>query len=230
MTQGCAVRLENVSKAFARGKEQVIALEGINLQIKSGEFVALMGASGSGKSTLLNLIAGLDAPSRGEIFLNDQQISGWKDNQLTQFRRNQIGFIFQFFNLLPTLTAEENAALPLLMAGKGKAAWQQQVDQWFKRLGLLDRKSHYPSELSGGQMQRVAIVRALVHQPSLILADEPTGNLDSKTGEEVLFVLKEIAEDLGVTLVIVTHDPKVAAYGHRVITLKDGQILELAGR
>lgn len=229
-TQGCEVRLHRVSKTYTRGKQQVTALDRVNLTVPRGEFLAIMGASGCGKSTLLNLVAGLDQPSEGEIFLNGECISGWKDNQLTLFRRREIGFVFQFFNLIPTLTAEENAALPLMMAGQPRSVWQSQVRDWLKRLGLENRRNHYPSELSGGQMQRVAIVRALINQPSLILADEPTGNLDSKTGEEVLYVLKGISEDIGVTLLMVTHDPKVAAYGHSLITMKDGQILDIPAR
>ncbi|MHB1652959.1 MAG: ABC transporter ATP-binding protein [Desulfitobacteriaceae bacterium] len=229
-TRGCRVKLEHVSKKYIRGKEQVIALDNVSLSVPAGEFLAVMGASGCGKSTLLNLVAGLDKPSQGEILLNGQAISGWNDNQLTLFRRREIGFVFQLFNLIPTLSAEENAALPLLMAGQPRSVWQSQVSDWLKRVGLENRRNHYPSELSGGQMQRVAIVRALINQPSLILADEPTGNLDSKTGEEVLFILKGMTEDLGVTVIMVTHDPKVAAYGSALITMKDGQILDLAAR
>lgn len=226
-TWRCPVFLKQVSKTYMRGNEQICALNGVNLEVEAGEFLAVMGASGCGKSTLLNLIAGLDMPNSGEIFLNGQNISAWKDSELTLFRREEIGFVFQFFNLLPTLTAEENAALPLLMEGHPRSFWQPQVNAWLKRVGLENRRSHYPEELSGGQMQRVAIIRALIKQPSLLLADEPTGNLDSKTGEEVLYILKDINEELGVTLIMVTHDPKVAAYGHRCITMKDGQILDV---
>lgn len=230
MEKGCAVKLEGVSKLYLRGKEEVKALNNVNLNIKPGEFLAIMGASGSGKSTLLNLIAGLDTPSTGKVYLNDKAISEWNDNEMTLFRRRKIGFVFQLFNLIPTLTAEENAALPLLMAGQKRSVWKPQVAGWLKRMGLENRHNHYPAELSGGQMQRVAIIRALINRPSLILADEPTGNLDSKTGEEVLFILKGISEDLGVTLMMVTHDPKVAAYGHTLITMKDGQILDRVER
>lgn len=229
-TKGCKVRLDQVSKQYTQGKEQVIALDKVSLDVKSGEFLAVMGASGSGKSTLLNLVAGLDKPSQGDIFLNDRAISGWKDNQLTLFRRREIGFVFQFFNLIPTLNTEENAALPLLMADQPRSVWQPKVSNWLKRVGLESHRKHYPSELSGGQMQRIAIVRALIHHPALILADEPTGNLDSKTGDQMLFILKEITEDLGVTVIMVTHDPMVAAYGHALITLKDGRILDSAAR
>ena len=229
-TRGCEVRLDHVSKQYTQGEEQVVALDKVILEVKAGEFLTVMGASGSGKSTLLNLVAGLDKPSQGEIFLNSQAISSWKDNQLTLFRRQEIGFVFQLFNLIPTLSAEENAALPLLMAGQPRLVWQPQVRDWLKRVGLESRRKHYPAELSGGQMQRIAIIRALIHQPSLILADEPTGNLDSKTGDQMLFILKEITEDLGVTVIMVTHDPMVAAYGHALITLKDGRILDSAAR
>ncbi|HWQ42709.1 MAG TPA: ABC transporter ATP-binding protein [Desulfosporosinus sp.] len=228
--RGCEVRLDQVGKQYTQGKEQIAALDKVSLKVKAGDFLAVMGASGSGKSTLLNLVAGLDKPSQGDIFLNGRTISGWKDNQLTLFRRKQIGFVFQLFNLLPTLNAEENAALPLLMAGEPRSVWQPQVSDWLKRVGLESRRKHYPAELSGGQMQRIAIIRALIHQPSLILADEPTGNLDSKTGDQMLFILKGITEDLGVTVIMVTHDPMVAAYGHALITLKDGRILDSAAR
>ncbi len=228
--RGCEVRLDQIRKQYTQGKEQLVALNNVSLKVKAGEFLAVMGASGSGKSTLLNLVAGLDKPSQGDIFLNGQSISSWKDNQLTLFRRREIGFIFQLFNLIPTLSAEENAALPLLMAGQPRSAWKPQVNAWLKQVGLENRRNHYPAELSGGQMQRIAIIRALIHKPSLILADEPTGDLDSKTGEKMLFKLKEITEDLGVTVIMVTHDPMVAAYGHALITMKDGRILDSAAR
>lgn len=227
---GCEVRLDQVSKEYTQGSEGITALDQVSLEVKSGEFLAIMGASGSGKSTLLNLVAGLDKPSQGEISLNGQAISRWTDNQLTLFRRRELGFIFQLFNLIPTLSAEENAALPLLMAGRPRLVWQPQVSRWLKRVGLESRRKNYPAELSGGQMQRIAIIRALIHRPSLILADEPTGNLDSKTGDEMLFILKEITEDLGVTLMMVTHNPMVAAYGHTLVTLKDGRILDSTAR
>jgi len=230
LDMGCEVRLDQVSKQYTQGKEQVAALEKVSIDVKAGEFLAIMGASGSGKSTLLNLVAGLDKPSQGDIYLNGRAISGWKDNQLTLFRRREIGFVFQLFNLIPTLSAEENAALPLLMAGESRSVWQPKVGDWLKRVGLESRRKHYPAELSGGQMQRLAIVRALIHHPSLILVDEPTGNLDSKTGDQMLFILKEITEDLGVTVIMVTHDPMVAAYGHTLITLKDGRIVDSAAR
>ena len=230
LTRGCEVRLNQVSKQYPQGKEQVTALDKVTLDVKAGEFLTVMGASGSGKSTLLNLVAGLDKPTQGDIFLNGQAILDWKDSQLTLFRRQKIGFVFQLFNLLPTLSAEENAALPLLMAGEPRSVWQPKVGDWMKRVGLESRSKHYPAELSGGQMQRIAIVRALIHHPSLILADEPTGNLDSKTGDQMLFILKEITEDLGVTVIMVTHDPMVAAYGRALITLKDGRILDSVAR
>ena len=227
---GCEVRLDRVSKEYTQGSEGITALDRVSLAVKSGEFLAIMGASGSGKSTLLNLVAGLDKPSQGEISLNGQAISRWTDNQLTLFRRRELGFIFQLFNLIPTLSAEENAALPLLMAGQPRSDWQLQVSRWLKRVGLESRRKNYPAELSGGQMQRIAIIRALIHRPSLILADEPTGNLDSRTGDEMLFILKEITEDLRVTLIMVTHNPMVAAYGHTLVTLKDGRILDSTAR
>ncbi|NJD02419.1 MAG: ABC transporter ATP-binding protein [Ruminiclostridium sp.] len=230
VTQGCSVRFKEVSKIYIMGNEQVHALNRVNLSVEPGEFITIVGASGSGKSTLLHLAAGLDKPSEGKISLDNKPVSDWKDNELTVFRKEKIGIIFQFFNLLPTLTAEENAALPLLMMRKPKSFWKPEVDKWMDRVGLSGRKKHYPSELSGGQMQRVAIIRALITQPMLILADEPTGNLDSKTGEEILDFIKNISEETNTTIMLITHDSKVAAYGSRVVTMKDGQILDIAGR
>lgn len=227
--QGCGIQLERVSKLYRRGKEEVRALDEVDLKVSAGDFLSIMGASGSGKSTLLHLVAGLDKPSQGEVYLDGEAVSRWKDDSLTLFRREKVGFIFQFFNLLPTLTAEENAALPLLMKGMPRAEWKPKVDKWLGRVGLADRRSHYPSELSGGQMQRVAIIRAIISEPVLILADEPTGNLDSKSGEEILFLLKGLNEDVGATMLMVTHDPKVAAYANRIITMKDGRILDGRG-
>ncbi|TAK31786.1 MAG: ABC transporter ATP-binding protein [Chloroflexota bacterium] len=220
------IRLDRVDKVYAQGKRQIVALKDISLTIQSGEFVAIMGASGSGKSTLLHLIGGLDLPSSGEVWLGNRCTSKMSDRDLTVLRRREIGLVFQFFNLLPTLTAEENITLPLRLAGVSPASANGRVEELLRLVGLQDRRRHRPEELSGGQMQRVAIARALVANPPLLLADEPTGNLDSRTGEEILLLLKQTVELYGHTIVMVTHDPKAAAYGDRIITLKDGAIVE----
>ena len=185
------IRLENVVKTYRQGSTSVPALAGISLSVAQGEFLAVMGASGSGKSTMLHLIGGLDVPDSGSIAVGGQELSHMSDDQLTIFRRRKIGFIFQFFNLLPTLSAEENVALPLLLDGKSMRDVRPRVEKLLDRVGLGPRRAHKPDELSGGEMQRVAIARALVIEPILLLADEPTGNLDSKTGEEILELIKE---------------------------------------
>jgi putative ABC transport system ATP-binding protein len=224
-----AVELHNVSKFYAQGKTQVKALDNVSLSIPSGRFIAVMGASGSGKSTLLHLVAGLAAPSTGEVRLFGQAISKFNDDQLTLFRRRNIGLIFQNFNLLPTMTAIENVALPLLIDGRQLNAVQPRAVKLLELVGLADRLMHHPDELSGGQQQRVAIARALINEAPLLLADEPTGNLDSKTGEDVLFLLRELVKEHGRTVIMVTHDPKAAAYADHIITLSDGQIIEELG-
>jgi putative ABC transport system ATP-binding protein len=223
------VRVENVVKTYRQGSTSVPALGGLSLDIADGEFLSVMGASGSGKSTLLHLIGGLDVPDSGSISVSGQELSRMSDDELTIFRRRKIGFIFQFFNLLPTLSAEENVALPLLLDGKTMREVRPRIDTLLERVGLAHRKRHKPDELSGGEMQRVAIARALVVEPILLLADEPTGNLDSKTGEEILQLVKETAEQTKQTVVMVTHDARAAAYGERIITLKDGRIVSDVG-
>jgi len=202
----------------------VRALDRVSLEIGEGDFLSIMGASGSGKSTLLHLLGGLDYPTSGEIFMGDQPMSKMSDDQITVFRRRKIGFVFQFFNLLPTLTAEENIALPLLLDGKRLNDVRPRVERMLDLVGLRRRAGHKPDQLSGGEMQRVAIARALVIDPMLLLADEPTGNLDSKTGEDILHLIKRTAEQKNLTVVMVTHDPKAAAYGDRILVLKDGVI------
>ncbi len=219
------VRLDNVVKTYRQGDVPVHALAGISLEVPKGEFLAVMGASGSGKSTMLHLVGGLDLPDSGSIFVGEHELSKMSDDDLTIFRRRKIGFIFQFFNLLPTLSAEENVALPLLLDGKRMRDVQPRVEKLLDRVGLLKRKSHKPDELSGGEMQRVAIARALVIEPILLLADEPTGNLDSKTGEDILQLVKDTAEQVDQTVMMVTHDARAAAYGDRVVTLKDGLVV-----
>ncbi|MFN8373707.1 MAG: ABC transporter ATP-binding protein [Anaerolineae bacterium] len=224
-----AIRLSGASKTFIQGKTLVQALANVSLVIPPGQFVAIMGASGSGKSTLLHLIAGLATPTSGEVALFGQLISALSDDQLTLFRRRHIGLVFQAFNLLATMSALENVCLPLLIDGKPLQTVRPQAEKLLDLVGLSSRQQHRPDELSGGQQQRVAIARALVNEAPLLLADEPTGNLDSKTGEEVLFLMRELVKDHGRTVVMVTHDPKAAAYADRVITLSDGQIVDEIG-
>lgn len=221
-----SVELINVSKVYKQGQEEIKAVNGLSLSIPEGQFMSVMGASGSGKSTLLHLIGGLDQPSSGDIRLAGQSIAQMNDNQLTLFRRKNIGFIFQFFNLLPTLSAEENITLPLLINKENLKEHREYIDRLIDIVGLEHRKNHKPKELSGGQMQRVAIARALVTKPTILLADEPTGNLDSKTGEDILYLIKNLGEEFKVTIAMVTHDPKAAAYAERLITMKDGSILD----
>jgi len=219
------IRLDNVMKTYRQGRTPVPALAGISLDVAQGEFLAVMGASGSGKSTMLHLIGGLDVPDSGSISVGGQELSQMSDDALTIFRRRKIGFVFQFFNLLPTLSAEENVALPLLLDGKSMRDARPKVESLLDRVGLTARRTHKPDELSGGEMQRVAIARALVIDPILLLADEPTGNLDSKTGEEILQLMKGASVEARQTVVMVTHDARAAAYGTRIITLQDGRVV-----
>ena len=219
-----AIQLTNVTKVYQQGKTPVCALDDITLSIAARQFVAIMGASGSGKSTLLHLVAGLARPTSGEITLFDRTISTLKDDDLTRLRRTQIGLIFQSFNLLPTLSALENIALPLLINGASRFVAQQQAAHWLQIVGLSDRAAHHPDELSGGQQQRVAIARALIAHAPLLLADEPTGNLDSHTGDEILQLMHSLVQTHDRTIVMVTHDARAAGYADRVITLKDGKV------
>ncbi len=221
MTQ--ALKTSNLGKQYQMGEVTVDALRSVDLIIKQGEFVAVMGPSGSGKSTLLHLMGGLDTPSCGDIMLGGQRLAHLSDDEITIVRRRQIGFIFQFFNLLPTLNAAENVALPLLIDGKRSEDYEARVDDLLDMVGLADRKHHRPDQLSGGQQQRVAIARAFVTRPKIVLADEPTGNLDSKSGVTVLKMLRETCKDLHATVVMVTHDPRAASFADRVIFLQDGQ-------
>ncbi len=219
------IQVKTVSKKYRQGAREVHALRDISLFIKKGEFLSIMGPSGSGKSTLLNLIGGLDQPSNGEIFIDGKPLHGISDNDLTLIRRKRVGFIFQFFNLLPVLTALENVSLPLLLEGASLSTIKPKAIALLTQVGLGSRVEHRPEQLSGGEMQRVAIARALVTNPAVLLADEPTGNLDSHTSEEIFMLLKSLNEQ-GQTIVMVTHDPKAAAYGSRIITLKDGALAE----
>ncbi|MEV4434123.1 ABC transporter ATP-binding protein [Streptomyces sp. NPDC049555] len=219
-----AARAVGVTKLYGEGEAQVAALRGVSVDITAGEFTAVMGPSGSGKSTLMHSLAGLDTITEGAVYIGDAELSGMSDKELTKLRRGRIGFIFQQFNLLPTLTAEENILLPLKIAGRKPSP------DWFDRVvetvGLGQRLGHRPTELSGGQQQRVACARALVGQPEVIFADEPTGNLDSTSGAEVLKFLQHSVRTLGQTIVMVTHDPVAASYADRVIFLADGRIVD----
>jgi putative ABC transport system ATP-binding protein len=227
------IRVEQLSKVYGGRDNPVYALRDISLTIDGGEFVAVMGPSGSGKSTLLHLIGGLDQPTSGSVWIGDTEIGSLSDGTLSRLRREQIGFIFQFFNLLPTLTARENVALPLLLDRIPRKAALKRADEALDRLGLADRAGHRPSELSGGQQQRVGIARALVIHPLLMLGDEPTGALDTHTGTEVVELLRELSAHAKHTVVLVTHNPRVAAYADRIVYLKDGGIVDderLGGR
>jgi putative ABC transport system ATP-binding protein len=219
------IELKNVSRTYIQGSREIHALRDITLSITTGEFLAVMGPSGSGKSTLLNLIGGLDQPSSGEIFIDKRPLHGISDDELTLIRRRRVGFIFQFFNLLPILTAAENVGLPLLLEGIPFSRIKPKAESLLNKVGLSERTEHRPEQLSGGEMQRVAIARALVTDPAVLLADEPTGNLDSRTSAEIFDLLKGLHRD-GQTIVMVTHDSKAAMFGTRMITLRDGSIAE----
>jgi putative ABC transport system ATP-binding protein len=220
------IRISHLSKAYRRGGQAVPVLLDIHLEVRAGEFVALMGPSGSGKSTLLNLIAGIDQPSSGTIEIGGVDIATLGEGRLADWRAANVGFIFQFYNLLPVLTAFENVELPLLLTRLSAAERRERVAAVLAMVGLDDRADHYPNELSGGQQQRVAIARALVTDPALIVADEPTGDLDRATGEEVLQLMDALVRDLGKTIVMVTHDPKAAARAQRMVHLEKGVLVD----
>ncbi|HSN94038.1 MAG TPA: ABC transporter ATP-binding protein [Anaerolineaceae bacterium] len=220
------IRTENLTKTYVTGGVETKALDNVSIKIEPGEFVAIMGPSGCGKSTLLHMLGGLDRPSSGEVWINDEPISKMRDDDLTRIRRREIGFVFQFFNLIPVLSAVENAALPLRLDGTAKSAAEASAKTWLERFELSDRTLNRPDQLSGGQQQRVAIARALVAEPKLVLADEPTGNLDTHASEEIAGLLRQISRDWKRTVVMVTHDPRLAAYADRIIFLKDGKVLD----
>lgn len=222
------IRIRGLRKTYRRGEQDIPVLEGIDLDVHAGEFVALMGPSGSGKSTLLNLVAGIDKPSAGTIEIAGTDIATLDEGQLADWRAANVGFIFQFYNLLPVLTAAENVELPLLLTNLSARERRERVAQALALVSLADRAAHYPNELSGGQQQRVAIARALVGDPTLIVADEPTGDLDRHTGEEVLSLLEQLVAELGKTIVMVTHDPKAAARAHRLVHLEKGVLVDEA--
>jgi len=216
----------DLHKHYQLGEYQIEALKGVDFKVEPGAFVAIMGPSGSGKSTLLHLLGGLDTATSGEVTLTGQAFSELPDKDMTLTRRRNIGFVFQFFNLLPTLTAEESIQLPILIDGKKPDAYQERVDQLISLVGLNERRGHKPDQLSGGEQQRVAIARALVTQPAILLADEPTGNLDTKTGTVIMDLLRRSCDELGQTTIVVTHDPRAAAYADQVVFLRDGKIQE----
>ena len=221
------IELIDLQRRFKRGDIDVLAVRGVNLTVTPGEFVALVGPSGSGKSTLLNLLGGLDRPSDGEIWVDGVPLHQADEKARTAHRRRRVGFIFQSFNLLPRLTALENAAVPLMLAGVGRAEREARAQAMLARVGLGHRLNHYPAEMSGGEQQRAAVARALVHNPAIILADEPTGNLDSVTGASIMSLLKRLNREEGITLILVTHDEAVAGYADRVVKLRDGQVVEI---
>jgi len=216
------LKTSKLKKQYQMGEVKVDALAGVDFAVEQGEFVAIMGPSGSGKSTLLHLLGGLDGPSEGEVKLAGHQLSLLNDNEVTLIRRRNVGFVFQFFNLLPTLSAEENVALPLLIDGQNIKRHQHKIDSLLKLVGLAERKNHKPDQLSGGQQQRVAIARAFVTEPDIVLADEPTGNLDSRTSREILRLLRRSCDELGQTIVMVTHDAYAAGFADRIVFLMDG--------
>ncbi|MBK9970064.1 MAG: ABC transporter ATP-binding protein [Acidimicrobiaceae bacterium] len=214
----------DASKIYGGGDSEVRALDGVTVQFEAGKFTAIMGPSGSGKSTLMHCLAGLDALTSGAVYIGETYLATLNDKQLTELRRTAVGFIFQAYNLVPTLTAEENITLPLLLGGsKGDQVW---IDRVIDTVGLRGRLKHRPSELSGGQQQRVAVARAMASQPTIIFADEPTGNLDSRTGAEILDFMRRAVRELGQTIVMVTHDPNAASYADRVIFLADGKVVD----
>lgn len=219
------IKVEDLWKIYQLGEVQVEALRGVSFEIEEGEFVAIMGPSGSGKSTLMNILGCLDRPTRGRYFLDGQEVSQLNENQLAQVRNKKIGFIFQSFNLLPRLAALQNVELPLIYAGIPSQKRKEQAIKSLEAVGLGDRIHHYPNQLSGGQQQRVAIARALVNDPSIILADEPTGNLDTRSSEEIMHILQELNQE-GKTIVLVTHERDIASHTHRILHFRDGQLVD----
>lgn len=223
------VETENLTRIFGSGAAKVTALDHVSLHVNNGEFVAVMGPSGCGKSTLLHLIGGLDRPTEGSVKIEGQDLSTLNDDELTDLRRKRIGFIFQFFNLIPTLNALDNTALPLVLGGLNPSEAQERASKWLSRLNVAERSSHRPEELSGGERQRIAIARALVTEPSLILADEPTGNLDSQAATDFTSLLRETVDRWERSILLVTHDDRISSYADRVLQMKDGRILNEDG-
>ncbi len=229
MTAEPFIKLRDIVKIYQMGGEDVVALKDINLDLRRGEYAAIMGPSGSGKSTLMNVIGCLDVPTSGSYHLNGQEVAAATEDELAAIRNREIGFVFQTFNLLPRATAAKNVELPLIYAGLPPEERRQRAAEVLEAVGLAKRGHHKPNEMSGGERQRVAIARALVNRPSVVLADEPTGNLDTKTGDEILAVFQHI-NDEGKTVIVVTHDPDVAAKAQRTIVLRDGQMVDRAGK
>jgi putative ABC transport system ATP-binding protein len=226
-TEAFLVVLEtkDLRKKYNGGLAPVEVLKGVNLVMERGDFVALMGPSGCGKSTLLHLCGAMDLPTSGSVTIENVGLDRLSDSELTRLRRNRVGFIFQFFNLLPTLTVLENVALPLQLAGSDSIHSSTGAEKWLTRVGLEARLSHYPQQLSGGEMQRAAIARALIHKPALLIADEPTGSLDSQNGERILQLLRQLNNELGITVLLATHSPEIAASAKKVIHMRDGRIV-----
>jgi len=222
---GPLIELKNVTKAYELGGEKIFALDHINLRIEKGDFIAIMGPSGSGKSTLANVIGGLDTPDEGEILVDETNISKISDSELSKYRNKKIGFIFQSYNLQPMYTALENVMVPLIFSGMSLRNREKRAWDCLKAVGMDDRSKHRPSQLSGGQRQRVCIARALANNPEIIIADEPTGNLDSKKGAEIVSLLKDLNQRDGITLIVITHDPNVAKQAKKIITIKDGRLI-----
>ena len=218
------IRLESVSKIYDGAGTRVTALANVSLEVAPKEFVALMGPSGCGKSTLLHLVAGVDVPTAGDVVVDGRALARLSDRVLSQFRRDRVGIVYQFYNLLPTMSAWENVALPTLLRGAPARVARERAEERLRLVGMLHRKDHWPHELSGGELQRVAIGRALVNDPPILLADEPTGNLDSKAGRDVLDLLARLNAERGVTILLATHSPEVAAFAHRTIHLRDGSL------
>ena len=220
------IQFVDVFKSYQNGATSVTALKGVNLSFDAGDFVTIMGPSGGGKTTLLNLLAGRDLPDRGQIYLQERNVSDLSDHDLTLLRRKEIGFVFQFFNLMPTLTIQENVELPLLLAHSSKTEGSR-VQTLLEYVGLWNRAQSFPAELSGGEMQRIAIARALVHQPVILLADEPTGNLDSENGQKIIELMKRAATDFNTTVILVTHNPQIAEFGNRHFEIRDGKLTDI---
>jgi putative ABC transport system ATP-binding protein len=220
------IQAEQLTKVYGRGDTAVRALNGVSLSVRPGEFVAIMGPSGCGKSSLLHLLGGLDRPTSGRVEVDGHDLGRLSDTALTELRRRKMGFVFQFFNLIPVLDSVENAALPLTLDGQSMAKARAKATEWLKRVNLADKLGSRPDQLSGGQQQRVAIARALVAEPALVLADEPTGNLDTRASDEIAGLLRQVSDEWGRAVVMVTHDPRIAAYADRIIFLKDGTIVD----
>ncbi len=221
------IEVRNLRKVYRMGNEKIVALNNINLEIEKGEICCLFGTSGSGKSTLLNMLAGLEKPTKGSIRIKKVHVEKLNESELASFRQKYIGFVFQSYNLLPTLTAQENVALPLIFQGMSKKERDQRAKEMLEAVGLSKRLKHKPKEMSGGQQQRVSIARAFVNRPQILFADEPTGNLDTHTTLEVMDIITKIAKEFNQTLIIVSHDPEIADYAHKIITVQDGDVLKI---